>query len=73
MVVNGLTGLLVEPGDPVALAEAIATILQNQSQAEAFGVAGRDRAREFTVSAVVARIEEMYVEAINRQAEWQSW
>ena len=73
MVVDGLTGLLVEPGDPVALAEAIATILQNPSQAEAFGVAGRDRAREFTVSAVVARIEEMYVEAINRQAEWQSW
>jgi glycogen(starch) synthase len=64
MVVDGTTGLLVPPGDAAALAQAIASILSDPQTALAFGVAGRDRAREFTVSAVVERIEQMYDGAI---------
>ncbi len=66
MVVDGRTGLLVPPGDAAALAAALDAILRQPETARAFGVAGRERAREFTVSAVVARIEEMYAEVIAR-------
>ena len=64
MVVDGSTGLLVEPGDAGALAAALSTLLADPQTAQAYGVAGHRRAREFTVSAVVARIETMYADAI---------
>ena len=58
------TGLLVAPGDVSALAQAISSVLRDPRRAQAFGAAGRDRAREFTVSAVVPRIERLYADAI---------
>ncbi len=64
MVVDGQTGLMVRPGDAEALAGAIADVVREPLRARAFGVAGRDRAREFTVSAVVERIEQMYADAV---------
>jgi glycosyltransferase involved in cell wall biosynthesis len=64
MVVDGSTGLLVPPGDSAALAGALAALLSQPETARAFGIAGRRRAREFTVSAVVPRIEQMYRDAI---------
>jgi ABC-type nitrate/sulfonate/bicarbonate transport system ATPase subunit len=69
MVVDGRTGLLVAPGDPAALSEALATLLAQPETARSFGVAGRDRAREFTVSAVAPRIEQMYVDAIESKVD----
>lgn len=66
MVVDGRTGFLVPPGDPTALAAALTALLNQPELAREFGVAGRDRAREFTVSAVVARIEAMYADAVQR-------
>lgn len=67
MVVDGRTGLLVPPGDADALAKALASVLFDPETAHAFGVAGRDRAREFTVGTVVERIERMYAEAIRHE------
>ncbi|MGV1005439.1 MAG: glycosyltransferase family 4 protein [Candidatus Nanopelagicales bacterium] len=64
MVVDGVTGFLVPPGDAAALAGALETLLQHPETARGFGLAGRDRAREFTVSSVVSRIEAMYADAI---------
>lgn len=64
MVVDGKTGFLVPPGDADALAAALAALLSQPERAQAFGVAGRDRARQFTVSAVVSRIEDLYSDAI---------
>lgn len=64
MVVDGRTGKLVPPGDTAALAAALASVLGDPDAARAFGVAGRDRAREFTVSAVVTRLEQMYADAV---------
>ena len=64
MVIDGVTGLLVPPGDVPALAAALDSVLNRPETAEAFGRAGRDRAREFTVSAVVERIEGLYDDAI---------
>jgi glycosyltransferase involved in cell wall biosynthesis len=69
MVVDGRTGLLVPPGDVAALAGAIGTLLAEPDTALAYGVAGRDRAREFTVSAVAPRIEQMYTDAIESRAD----
>ena len=64
MVVDGSTGLLVPPGDVPALARALASVLGDPETASAYGVAGRDRARQFTVSSVVDRIEQMYGDAV---------
>jgi glycogen(starch) synthase len=64
MVVDGVTGVLVPPGDVPALARGIDSVLSDPDRGRAFGAAGRDRAREFTVSTVVERIERMYVSAI---------
>lgn len=64
MVVDGVTGLLVPPGDAPALAQALSSVLGDPDTAKAFGVAGRDRARQFTVSSVVERLEQMYADAV---------
>lgn len=45
-VVNGKTGLLVPPGDPVRLSRAIESLLADPSRARAMGAAGLQRARE---------------------------
>ena len=66
MVVDGSTGRLVPPGDATALAAALSQVLGDPLLAKAFGEAGRDRAREFTISAIVERIEQMYRDAIAR-------
>jgi glycogen synthase len=69
LVVDGVTGLLVPPGDVSALAQAISSVLRDPRAAQAFGAAGRDRAREFTVSAVVERVERLYAGAIAETRE----
>ena len=40
--------------------------------AQAFGAAGRNPVREFTVSAVIERVEQMYVSAIAETRELRS-
>ncbi len=42
-VVNGQTGLLVPPNDPVALADALLELLQSPRKARRMGAAGRER------------------------------
>jgi glycosyltransferase involved in cell wall biosynthesis len=42
----GVTGLLVPPGDPAALAAAIGTLLDDTAQAEALGTAAQVRVQE---------------------------
>jgi glycosyltransferase involved in cell wall biosynthesis len=64
LVADGETGVLVEPGDPRALATAIASLLADRAHASALGVAAAMRARRFTASAVVPRIEEIYRQVV---------
>jgi len=72
MVVDGVTGLLVPPGDASVLAQAISSVLRDPRAAKAFGVAGRNRARQFTVSAVVERVERLYASAITETGKVRS-
>jgi glycosyltransferase involved in cell wall biosynthesis len=64
MVEDGVTGLLVPPGDPVALARALSTVLEDPERATAMGHAGNTRVQWFAASAVMARIEEVYADLI---------
>ena len=58
VVVHGETGLLVPPGDPIALADALGALLANPARAEAFGHAGRARAEaHFGEKLMLDRVE----------------
>jgi glycosyltransferase involved in cell wall biosynthesis len=62
VVRDGTEGFLVPSGDPVALADAIVTILGSHSLREQMGRAGRRRAKEFDIERPVHRIETVYEE-----------
>ena len=68
VVVDGETGLLVERGDPRALAGALDTLLRDPERRRAMGEAGHARrAAEFDLSVMVRRIEDLYVELLGRR------
>jgi phosphatidyl-myo-inositol dimannoside synthase len=58
----GRTGLLVDPTDHVAVAEALTTLLLDRERAGEMGRAGRERAREFAWPLVAARAERLLLE-----------
>jgi len=64
LVQDGVTGLLVEPGDADALAERMLVLARDPARAVAMGAAGRRRAAEHTQDRVAAAI----VAGINRAA-----
>jgi phosphatidylinositol alpha-1,6-mannosyltransferase len=63
-VIDGETGLLVEPEEPLALAAAIASLLGDGELAQRLGAAGRARAESFAWPRVAARMREVLLEAI---------
>src|SRR6266436_5975577 len=65
VVVDGETGLLVEPGRPDALAAALTRVLENPALGRSMGRAGRRRVEErFTWARVAERTEQVYADAI---------
>jgi glycosyltransferase involved in cell wall biosynthesis len=61
LVVDGVTGLLVPPGDADALAEALGRVLSDPELAKRMGAAGRQRVeRDFAADASAARILALY-------------
>ena len=60
LVDDGTTGLLVAPGDPVALSTALSAVAHDPDTAAAMGRKALERARSFTASAVVGRVETLY-------------
>lgn len=66
-VADGITGVLVPPGDHMAVAATVATLLGHEDQRAAMGAAGRGRvAREFTEGAMVDGFERAATSARDR-------
>jgi hypothetical protein len=61
VVVDGQTGLLVEPGQPEPLAAALLRLLEQPELAARLGAAGRRRAAEqFSLERMVGQTEALY-------------
>jgi glycosyltransferase involved in cell wall biosynthesis len=70
LVEDGVTGLLVEPGDPIALADAMKTVWSNPERAREFGINARGRAeQEFAVDGQTERLVGVYEDALRGSAE----
>jgi len=60
-VEDGVTGLLVPPGDPAALAEALEALWDDPDRRESMGKAGRARVEErFSARKMVSETESLY-------------
>jgi glycogen synthase len=63
IVVDGETGLLVPPGDPAELADAMARLIKDRALACRMGLAGRQRAlANYTLERTVDEFEQLYAE-----------
>ena len=63
VVLDGTTGLLVPPSDPVRLASAMLELWTNPQRSQEMGQLGRDRAEElFNVRRMIADYEAMYLQ-----------
>jgi glycosyltransferase involved in cell wall biosynthesis len=69
IVAEAETGLLCRPGDPVALADALETLLADPKRARAMGIAGRQRAeRLFDLSSNALRLSDHFARIPARKA-----
>jgi glycosyltransferase involved in cell wall biosynthesis len=67
VVIHRETGLLVPPGNPEALTDAIHWALSHPDDARALGIRGRERAcRHFSIESVVRQHEELYDACMQR-------
>ena len=65
VVEDGETGLIVPPGDCVALAERVGELLADPDRARAIGAAGREAVRRrFSVGRMVAETADLYRETL---------
>lgn len=64
-IVDGKTGYLVEPGNSEDLRQALARLLADPQSRKSMGQAAQERAQQFSASAVVTRIEEIYQEVLS--------
>src|SRR5579862_1157001 len=61
-VVDGETGVLVDPTDHVAVADALSDLLADPSRARALGRAGAARAQQFAWPLVARRVEDVLLQ-----------
>ena len=67
LIEHGVTGMLVDPQDPAALAGALGDVLRDREAAAAMGRRGRERRRsEFTIDRTVRTLERMYEDIVAR-------
>jgi glycosyltransferase involved in cell wall biosynthesis len=67
VVTQGVTGLLVPPGDAKLLAETVVLLLEDRTRREQMGLCGKTRAQErFSLDAYVAQMEQLYGEVLAR-------
>ena len=69
VVLDGETGILVPPGDPESLAEALADLAMDPEAASRMGEAGRERLRRsFSLEKMVGATESLYEELLTEAA-----
>jgi glycosyltransferase involved in cell wall biosynthesis len=69
VLVDGETGFLVPPGDPLQLTAAIVKLLESPEMAVEMGAAGRRRVLEhYQVDTMARRIEALYDDLLGREA-----
>jgi glycosyltransferase involved in cell wall biosynthesis len=67
-LIDGVTGLLVPPGDADAMATAIMRMLSDDAMADRMGQAARHRIAEmFSVKRMVRATEDIYLELLDRK------
>jgi L-malate glycosyltransferase len=67
-IVDGVTGILVEPGDSVALAEGIARLLENPQLAAHLGRSARQAVQEhYSAEKMVRATERLYLDLLARK------
>lgn len=64
VVVDGGSGLLVPPGDPDALAEALGRVLSDTTLRQRFGAAGREHSMAFSHERLLDDVRALYVELL---------
>ncbi len=69
-VADGESGLLVDPADPQAVAEAIATLLLDRELARRLGSAGAERAQRFAWPVIAARVEALLLEQLRHSSRF---
>lgn len=66
IVSDGETGLLVPPKDPIALSQAMQTLLAQPEKMVEMGMHGRKKAMQFSLRKNVTQYEELYRELVTR-------
>lgn len=61
---NGVEAVLVQPGNPAALAEGVQRVLDDPSLARSLGARGSRRAHDFDWESITDRILEVYAKAL---------
>jgi len=70
IVQDGITGLLVKPGDSSEMAKSIMKLLNDKHLAEQYGKAGRKRVEEmFTIERNVKETESVYLELLDNKSQ----
>lgn len=69
IVQDGATGWLIPPGEPAALADAIAAAASDPERLRRFSGNARRRARQFSVEQTVVRVEAVYYRVLAGQRE----
>ena len=68
LVEDGVTGFLVPPKDPQALAEALRKLIDDPELRKRMGQAGREKAlREFTLDRMLRETERVYQEVLGKE------
>lgn len=68
VVEDGVTGILVPPKNPDALADAILGLLNDKIKMKAMGIAGKERVNKFfTLKRMISQIENCYDELLNKK------
>jgi starch synthase len=61
---NGAAGILVPPGNPDAIAEAVSDLLANPERAKPLAEAGRRRAPLYSTRVMIESLEKLYREVM---------